>query len=71
MTGTLQLLLLGGSLIGGGFALLLWHLRDRLPAGALFGLWLVLAGVERFVVEVDDARQRVGVIPHLLGVGLG
>lgn len=32
-------------------ALILWQLRDRLPAGALFGLWLVLAGVERFVVE--------------------
>jgi phosphatidylglycerol:prolipoprotein diacylglycerol transferase len=32
-------------------ALLLWSLRDRLPAGALFGLYLVLAGLERFVVE--------------------
>ncbi|MDO9408681.1 prolipoprotein diacylglyceryl transferase [Patulibacter sp.] len=32
-------------------ALVLWQLRDRLPAGALFGLYLVFAGVERFVVE--------------------
>lgn len=32
-------------------ALVLWALRDRLPAGAVFGLWLVLAGLERFVVE--------------------
>lgn len=32
-------------------ALVLWALRDRLPAGAIFGLWLVLAGLERFVIE--------------------
>jgi phosphatidylglycerol:prolipoprotein diacylglycerol transferase len=32
-------------------AMVLWQLRDRLPAGALFGLYLVFAGVERFVVE--------------------
>lgn len=32
-------------------ALVLWSLRDRLPAGVLFGLYLVFAGLERFVVE--------------------
>lgn len=32
-------------------ALVLWQLRDRVPKLALFGLYLVLAGVERFVVE--------------------
>lgn len=32
-------------------ALVLWALRDRLPACAIFGLWLVLAGLERFVIE--------------------
>jgi phosphatidylglycerol:prolipoprotein diacylglycerol transferase len=32
-------------------ALLLWHLRDRLAPGRLFALYLVLAGVERFLVE--------------------
>ncbi|MGX6447622.1 prolipoprotein diacylglyceryl transferase [Patulibacter sp. S7RM1-6] len=32
-------------------ALVLWQLRDRVPQLALFGLYLVLAGVERFVVE--------------------
>lgn len=32
-------------------ALVLWQLRDRLPPGVLFGLYLVFAGVERFVVE--------------------
>jgi len=32
-------------------ALVLWHLRDRLRAGVLFALYLVLAGLERFLVE--------------------
>ncbi|MCK9250230.1 MAG: prolipoprotein diacylglyceryl transferase [Solirubrobacteraceae bacterium] len=32
-------------------ALVLWHLRDRVPPVALFGLYLVFAGLERFVVE--------------------
>lgn len=30
---------------------LLWRLRDRLSPTSLFGLYLVLAGVERFLVE--------------------
>ena len=32
-------------------ALLLWRWRHRWRAGTLFGLWLVLAGAERFLVE--------------------
>ena len=32
-------------------ALLLWHLRDRFRAGILFAIYLVYAGVERFLVE--------------------
>lgn len=32
-------------------ALVLWQLRDRFPPAVLFGLYLVFAGVERFVVE--------------------
>ncbi len=32
-------------------ALLLWRLRDRLKAGLLFALYLLLAGSERFLVE--------------------
>ncbi len=32
-------------------ALVLWQLRDRLRPGALFALYLVLAGAERLVVE--------------------
>ena len=30
---------------------LLWRLRDRLAPGMLFGLYLIIAGVERFLVE--------------------
>ena len=30
---------------------LLWRLRDRLAPGMLFGLYLTIAGVERFLVE--------------------
>ncbi len=32
-------------------ALVLWRLRDRFAPGRLFALYLVLAGVERFLVE--------------------
>ncbi|MEJ7891922.1 MAG: prolipoprotein diacylglyceryl transferase family protein [Solirubrobacteraceae bacterium] len=32
-------------------ALVLWHLRDRFAPGRLFALYLVLAGLERFLVE--------------------
>jgi phosphatidylglycerol:prolipoprotein diacylglycerol transferase len=35
----------------GLIALGLWQLRDRLRPGQLFGLYLVLAGTERFLVE--------------------
>ena len=28
-----------------------WHLRDRVRAGGLFALYLVAAGLERFLVE--------------------
>jgi phosphatidylglycerol---prolipoprotein diacylglyceryl transferase len=38
--------------LGTGFAAYaLWALRDRLPAGGLFALYLLLAGLERFLVE--------------------
>ncbi len=32
-------------------ALVLWHLRDRFAPGRLFALYLILAGLERFLVE--------------------
>jgi phosphatidylglycerol:prolipoprotein diacylglycerol transferase len=39
------------SLAMGIAALVLWRLRDRLAPGRLFALYLVIAGVERFLVE--------------------
>ena len=39
------------TLATGLFAWVLWQLRDRLPPGHLFALYLVLAGIERFLIE--------------------
>ena len=39
------------SLTMGLAAVVLWHLRDRLAPGRLFALYLVFAGLERFLVE--------------------
>lgn len=39
------------TLATGASALVLWHLRDRFAPGRLFALYLVLAGLERFLVE--------------------
>lgn len=46
----------------GLLALVLWRLRDALRPGALFGLYLIGAGVERFVVEFWRRNE------HVLGV---
>ena len=40
-------------------AALLWRLRDRLPAGGLFALYLVLAGLERFLIEFIRRNEEV------------
>ena len=40
-------------------AMLLWHLRDRLTGGRLFALYLVLAGLERFLVEFIRRNEAV------------
>jgi phosphatidylglycerol:prolipoprotein diacylglycerol transferase len=40
-------------------ALVLWHLRDRFPEGVLFGLYLILAGGERFLVEFIRRNDSV------------
>jgi phosphatidylglycerol---prolipoprotein diacylglyceryl transferase len=40
-------------------ALLLWNLRDRLTGGRLFALYLVLAGVERLLVEFVRRNEHV------------
>jgi phosphatidylglycerol:prolipoprotein diacylglycerol transferase len=39
------------TLIMGTVAILLWRWRHRWRPGTLFALWLVLAGVERFLIE--------------------
>jgi len=43
----------------GLFALVLWRLRDRFRAGTLFGIYLVGAGLERFLVEFVRRNQHV------------
>ncbi len=40
-------------------ALVLWKLRDRLAPGRLFALYLVFAGVERFLVEFIRRNEDV------------
>ena len=40
------------TLVMGLIAWLLWNLRDRVRPGVLFALWLLLAGLERFLVEL-------------------
>ena len=42
-------------------ALVLWHLRDRVRPGVLFALWLVLAGLERFLIEFIRRNDPVAV----------
>jgi phosphatidylglycerol:prolipoprotein diacylglycerol transferase len=39
--------------------LLLWNLRDRLAPGVLFGLYLILGGLERFLVEFIRRNDHV------------
>jgi phosphatidylglycerol:prolipoprotein diacylglycerol transferase len=40
-------------------ALVLWRLRDRYRPGVLFALYLVLAGLERFLIEFIRRNQHV------------
>src|SRR3954462_14686963 len=54
-------------------ALILWNFRDRLTGGRLFALYLVLAGVERFLVEFirrNDAIALGLTLPQLLSVAM-
>jgi phosphatidylglycerol:prolipoprotein diacylglycerol transferase len=53
--------------------LLLWNLRDRLAPGVLFGLYLFLAGLERFLVEFirrNDAVVAGLTVPQLFSVAM-
>ena len=40
-------------------SLVLWHFRDRFAPGVLFGLYLILAGGERFLVELVRRNDSV------------
>lgn len=51
------------TLFMGSVALVLWHLRDRVRAGALFSIWLIAAGLERFLVEF--LRRNSGAVAGL------
>lgn len=47
------------AIVCGSFAILLWRLRTRLAApGALFALYLVLNGVERFFIEKIRVNEK-------------
>jgi phosphatidylglycerol:prolipoprotein diacylglycerol transferase len=37
----------------------LWRLRDRVAPGMLFGLYLIIAGIERFLVEFIRRNEEV------------
>jgi phosphatidylglycerol---prolipoprotein diacylglyceryl transferase len=56
------------SLSMGLFALVLWRLRDAFVPGALFGVYLVGAGLERFLVEF--ARRNEAVVAGLTAAQL-
>jgi phosphatidylglycerol:prolipoprotein diacylglycerol transferase len=53
--------------------LLLWNLRDRLAPGMVFGLYLFLGGLERFLVEFIRRNDVVFVgltVPQLFSVAM-
>ena len=54
-------------------ALLLWHLRDRFAPGVLFAIYLILAGVERLLVEIirrNDSVIAGLTLPQLVSIGM-
>jgi len=54
-------------------AVFLWQLRDRVRPGALFALYLVLAGTERLLVEFVRRNEEIfaGLTqPQLISVGM-
>jgi phosphatidylglycerol:prolipoprotein diacylglycerol transferase len=57
----------------GAVALLLWQLRDRVRPGVLFALYLVLAGIERLLVEFIRRNDDLALgltLPQLISVGM-
>ena len=57
-----------------GFAgVVLWRLRDRFAPGVLFGLYLLIAGAERFLVEFirrNDAVAAGLTLPQLVSLAM-
>jgi len=54
-------------------ALLLWNLRDRFRPGVLFAIYLVLAGLERLLVELVRRNEEVVAgltLPQVISVGM-
>jgi len=54
-------------------ALLLWHLRDRFRPGVLFAIYLVIAGIERLLIEFIRRNDTVALgltLPQLISVGM-
>ena len=54
-------------------ALVLWHLRDRFKPGILFAIYLVISGVERFLIELIRRNDSVVLgltLPQLISVGM-
>jgi phosphatidylglycerol:prolipoprotein diacylglycerol transferase len=61
------------TLVMGGVAWYLWHIRDRVRPGGLFALYLVLSGAERFLVEFLRRNDRVVVgltVPQLFALAM-
>jgi phosphatidylglycerol:prolipoprotein diacylglycerol transferase len=57
----------------GAIAWLLWSLRDRVRPGCLFALWLLLAGLERLLVEFLRRNDEVALgltVPQLQSVAM-
>lgn len=57
----------------GAVALILWRLRDRFRPGILFALYLVLAGIERLLVEFVRRNEDVAAgltQPQLISVAM-
>ena len=53
--------------------LLIWNLRDRVAPGVMFGLYLLLAGIERFLVEFirrNDVVFAGLTVPQLFSVAM-
>jgi phosphatidylglycerol:prolipoprotein diacylglycerol transferase len=53
--------------------IVLWHLRGRFAPGVLMGLYLVLAGIERFLVEIIRRNEAVVAgltLPQLISIAM-